>query len=228
MPIRTARGRFRHPTFALILVAIAAFLAFAPFAKPEEPKLVRRDAVALQLSGASLIIKEARKKAEAMKLRVNISVVDAGGHLLAFARMDGARPASIYTSMTKASTAALILGDTGVLGQSDTPPDIHLNLAVENAAAMSGGKFTTLNGGIAIIVEENVIGGIGVGGATGAQDAEIAKAGLEALYHALNAAENESARAPESDLSAKHELDPKSTPRSLSRLTSAHKTKSTE
>jgi glc operon protein GlcG len=110
-----------------------------------------------------------------------------GGHLLAFARMDGARPASIYTSMSKATTAALKLGDTGLLGEADEPPNVHLNLAVENAAVMSGGKFTTLLGGIAVQVDGQIIGGIGVGGAAGSEDAMIARAGLNALHEALKA-----------------------------------------
>lgn len=150
-----------------------------------EPALVRKNAVVLNLDGANVMIQGALKQAKAMDLQVNISVVDAGGHLLAFSRMDGARPASIYTSMSKAATAALKLGDTGILGASEGEPNVHLNLAVENAAAMSGGKFTTLQGGIAIVVDGQVIGGIGVGGATGAQDAEIAKAGLAVLLKAL-------------------------------------------
>jgi glc operon protein GlcG len=150
-----------------------------------EPDLIRTDAVSLKLDGATVAINGAREHAKKMGLNVNITVVDSGGHLLAFARMDGARPASTYTSISKATTAALKLGDTGPLGSADEPPNVHLNLAVENAAAMSGGKFTTLLGGIAIIVDGQVIGGIGVGGATGSEDAEIARAGLAALHQAL-------------------------------------------
>jgi glc operon protein GlcG len=113
---------------------------------------------------------------------VNIAVVDDGGHLLAFARMDGARPASAYTSITKATSAALTRGKTGPL----PPPaqgatDAHLSLAVEHAAVQSGGKFTTLLGGVPILLEGQVIGAVGVGGATGAEDAEIAAAGVAGL-----------------------------------------------
>ncbi len=168
------------PVFSLLLSLTAG---------AAEPDLIRRDAAALRLEGADVIIQGALRKAADMKLNVNISVVDAGGHLLAFARMDGARPASIYTSMSKATTAALKLGDTGPLGTPEAPTDVHLNLAVENAAAMSGGKFTTLQGGIAIVVDDQVIGGIGVGGGTGAEDAQIARAGLAALHAAIKVPE---------------------------------------
>ena len=60
----------------------------------------------LNLAGAEAVVTAAKKKAEGMKLKVNVAVVDDGGHLLAFARMDGARPASGYTAITKAVTAA--------------------------------------------------------------------------------------------------------------------------
>jgi glc operon protein GlcG len=102
--------------------------------------------------------------------------------LLAFARMDGARPASVYTSITKATSSALMRGKTGPLPPpSRGPTDTHLSLAVEHAAMQSGGKFTTLHGGIPILLDGQVIGAVGVGGATGAQDAEIAAAGIMGL-----------------------------------------------
>jgi glc operon protein GlcG len=136
----------------------------------------------LTLAGAQRVIEAASEKARQMDLQVNIAVVDDGGHLLAFARMDGARPASVYTSITKASSAALMRGSTGPLPpRSGVPTDTHLSLAVEHAAVQSGGKFTTLYGGIPILLDGQVIGGVGVGGATGAQDAEIATAGVMGL-----------------------------------------------
>src|SRR5687767_3561313 len=66
-----------------------------PAAKEADPgSLVTRGRVGLNLAGAERIISAARLKAAEMKVRVNIAVVDDGGHLLAFARMDQARPAS--------------------------------------------------------------------------------------------------------------------------------------
>ncbi|MBS0263291.1 MAG: heme-binding protein, partial [Planctomycetes bacterium] len=59
------------------------------------------------------------------------------------------------------------------------------NLSLQNAAAASGGKVTTLKGGVPIVLEGQVIGGVGVGGGTGEQDAEIAKAGIQHLLAAL-------------------------------------------
>ena len=144
-----------------------------------------RNQVRLNLAGAELALKAAKEKAAEMKLAVNIAVVDDGGHLLAFARLDGARPASLYTAITKATSAATLRAATAPVPPGVEHPDPLLNLSVQNAAAVSGGKFTTLFGGVPIVVDGQVIGALGVGGARGEQDAEIAKAGAEALAKAV-------------------------------------------
>lgn len=145
--------------------------------------LVVRNRIDLNLSGAELIMSTARVKALAMGLKLNIAVVDSGGHLLAFARMDGARPASGYTALTKAVTAATFRQETGPLPK--TEPDVLLSLSLQNAAQASGGKLTTLKGGVPVVVDGQVIGAVGIGGGTGEQDAEVAKAGIQALLEAL-------------------------------------------
>jgi len=146
--------------------------------------LVTKNRVQFNLAGAELILAAAKKKAASMGLKLNLAVVDDGGHLLAFARMDGARPASGYTAMTKAVTAATFRQETGPLPPRGEP-DILLNLSLQNAALASGGKVTTLKGGVPVVVDGQVIGGVGVGGGTGEQDAEVAKAGIAALLDAL-------------------------------------------
>jgi glc operon protein GlcG len=138
----------------------------------------------LQLKGAEAILAAARQKAAALGLAVNIAVVDDGGHLLAFARMDGARPASGYTALTKATAAATLRQATGPLPLKGEP-DLLLNLGLPLAASASGGKVTTLRGGVPIVVEGQVVGAVGVGGGTGEQDTEIAQAGIQALLTAL-------------------------------------------
>jgi glc operon protein GlcG len=164
-------------SFAVILAACIPIYA-------DEPQLVTRNQIKLNLAGAEKALAAAKQKAEKMRLQVNIAVVDDGGHLLAFARMDGARSASASTAMTKAVTAATFRQATGSLPPKG-PADILLNLSLQNAALASGGKITTLQGGVPIVVDGQVIGALGVGGATGEHDAEIAKAGIEALLDAL-------------------------------------------
>jgi glc operon protein GlcG len=148
--------------------------------------LVTRNRVLLNLAGAEVALAGARAKAVAMKVVVNIAVVDDGGHLLAFARMDGARPASAATAITKAVTAATLRQATGPLPPGKAP-DVLLNLSLQNAAAAGGGKITTLRGGVPITIDGQVIGAVGVGGGTGEQDAEIAGAGVAALLARVRA-----------------------------------------
>lgn len=146
--------------------------------------LITRNRIHLNLSGAELILSAAKAKATAEGWKMNIAVVDDGGHLLAFGRMDGARPASVSTAMTKASTAATMRQETGPIAPKGEP-DVLLNLSLQNAAVASGGKITTLKGGVPIVVEDQIVGAIGVGGGTGEQDAEVAKAGVKALLDSL-------------------------------------------
>jgi glc operon protein GlcG len=160
----------------------------APFGKPAGP-LVLRNQVRLTLSGAQVLIAAAKEKAQSLKLNVNVAVVDDGGHLIAFERMDGARPASAYTAITKATSAATFRQASGPLGSGGAGPDLLLNLSLQNAAMASGGKITTLYGGVPVVVDEQVIGAVGVGGGTGEQDAQIGKAGIAALLEQLGSAQ---------------------------------------
>ena len=176
--------------FSLRSCGLVAVLALclsvrpAPTGEKKPPELVTRNRIQLNLAGAAAIVADAKKKAEGMKLKVNIAVVDDGGHLLSFARMDGARPASGYTAITKAVTAATFRQETGPLPPKGEP-DVLLNLSLQNAAASGGGKLTTLKGGVPIVVDGQFIGAVGVGGASGEQDAELAKAGIKKLLDAL-------------------------------------------
>ena len=151
--------------------------------EPTQPAHLILNQVHLTLAGAEAAVKAGQAKATALNLKVNIAVVDDGGHLLTFARMDGARPASGYTAITKATTAATFRRETGRVDPSGTDPTaaILLNLSLQNAAGASGGKITTLSGGVPIVVDQQVVGAVGVGGGTGEQDAEIARAGILAI-----------------------------------------------
>ena len=172
----------------LMVVGVVMICGSASGVRADEPSapLVQRGAVRLQEAGAQLVIDAAIAKAREMKLKVNIAVVDEGGELFRFARMDGARPASVYTAITKATTSALIRAETGPLLAGEEV-NVQLSLAVENAAAASGGKFTSLKGGVPIMVDGKVMGAIGIGGAKGEEDKEIARALAEALRKAVEA-----------------------------------------
>jgi glc operon protein GlcG len=148
-------------------------------------QLIARDRIDLALGGAEQIIAGAKDQAEHMGIKANIWVVDDGGHPIAFERMDGGRPASVYTALTKAVSAATFRQPSGPIPLGKEHPDPILNTGIQHAATASGGKITTLFGGIPVVVDGQVIGGIGVGGGSGEQDAEIAKAGFEKFLSAL-------------------------------------------
>jgi len=154
-------------------------------ARPASP-LVTRNQVRLNLAGAEAALAAARAKAAELKVAVNIAVADDGGHLIAFARMDSARPGSAPTAITKATAAATFRQSTGPLPPKGEP-DTLLSLGVTLAATASGGKATPLLGGVPITLDGQVIGAVGVGGGTGEQDTAVAKAGVQALLKAIDA-----------------------------------------
>ncbi|HWL10006.1 MAG TPA: heme-binding protein [Planctomicrobium sp.] len=153
--------------------------------KMDSAELVIRNRVSLTQEGAELILKAAQAKARLMEKNVNIAIVDDGGHPILFVRMNKARPASSYTALTKAVSAATLRAPTGPFGPKDQEPNLLLNFSLQNAASASGGRMTSLYGGVPIIVDGQVIGAVGVGGATGEEDAEIARAGIDALLKQL-------------------------------------------
>jgi uncharacterized protein GlcG (DUF336 family) len=125
----------------------------------------------LTSEGAMKLLQAGMAKAKEMGVGQCISVVDSGGHLLAFVRMDGAFSQSIDTSLMKAMTAASYGIPTG-----DIAAGIDLKLAIATQ-----GKRINLPGGLPVIVDGHVIGGIGVGSGTGEQDRQVANAALGAL-----------------------------------------------
>jgi len=219
----TAEFRRGETDEGLIKGAQAAFNALAAI-RPEAARevavteggtsggtssLVVRGQVRLSLAGARKAIAGAEAKAVEMKLRSDIAVVDDGGLLLAFNRMDGARPAGISTSQTKAISAATFRGPTGPAQSNNKDADMLLNFGLQSAASDSGGKITSLLGGLPIVVDGQIIGAIGVAGGSGEQDLEVAKAGVAAFVLGLSEATEEAK--PKPNDSAKEEAKPKPT-----------------
>jgi glc operon protein GlcG len=128
-------------------------------------------AVRLTFEGAQKLLAAAVTKAREMNVPQCICVVDAGGHLLTMARMDGAFALSVDTALRKAQTAAAYGIPTGDIAAGI---DIKLAIATE-------GRRINLPGGLPVIVDGHVAGGIGVGSGTGEQDKEVAKAALAAI-----------------------------------------------
>lgn len=130
----------------------------------------------LTLTDARQLIASAEAKATELEVPSNIAVVDAGGNLLAFARMDGAWLGSIDIAIHKAFTARAFDVPTEKLAemaQSGKPLfGIH---------ATNHERVVIFGGGIPIMQGETVIGAIGSSGGTVDQDVEIAQAAVDAF-----------------------------------------------
>jgi len=110
-------------------------------------------------------------KANALGAPVSLAVVDASGVLLALVRMDGARFFSGRATIKKAITSASQRLPSGYFPKEG---EVSMQIRMD-------GDFTNIAGGFPIVVEGQVIGGVGAGGAKVEQDVEIAKAALDAL-----------------------------------------------
>ncbi len=130
----------------------------------------------ITLEQAEAAIKAAKAKAVEINTLMNISVVDAGANLVAFARMDDAWLGSLDISMKKARTARYFDMPTGVIGSLSQPGGSLYNIEHSN------GGLITFPGGIPIKNAEGVvIGAIGVSGSTVENDNTVAQAGVDAL-----------------------------------------------
>lgn len=118
------------------------------------------------------VLTAARQEALARQWSVTIAVVDDGGHPLALERLDGCAPASAYIAMEKARTAAL--------GRKETR-DYEEMVNGGRTAFVTAPLLTSLEGGVPLRVNGQVVGAIGVSGVKSEQDAQVAKAGAAAL-----------------------------------------------
>ncbi len=127
-----------------------------------------RPALKLTHDAAWQLVRHAADAASAMGVPQIIAVVDEGCNLLALLRMDGARVLSLDSAQAKAMTAAATGRPTGGMA-----PEMEGRLALA-----THGRMTNLKGGLPIVVDGQVVGGIGVGSGTGDQDVEVANAAL--------------------------------------------------
>jgi glc operon protein GlcG len=139
--------------------------------------LITRNHAKLTLEGARAVLAAAERHATEMQVPMNIAVVDDGAHLLAFARMDGAKPASIVVSLVKARAAAMRRAATGPAMSGDQV-NVALTLGLASAAPE---HQTPIRGGLPLVVDGEVVGAIGVSAGTEDQDLDVARAGVAAF-----------------------------------------------
>ena len=127
----------------------------------------------LTLDAARKVAAAAEAEARKNNWNVDIAVVDDGGQLVLFQRMDGTKLVAIDIALRKARTAVFFQTETRALEEEVTKGGRTALLPIEG--------FMPLEGGVPLTVGDQIVGAVGVSGVTGAQDAQCALAGAKAL-----------------------------------------------
>jgi len=130
----------------------------------------------IQLADARRIIAAAEKKAEELGQPMNIAIVDEGGNLLAFERMENAWRGSIDISINKAFTSRAFDITTKDLGNNSQPGQQFFGIHASN-----GGRIMIFAGGIPLKKDGKVVGAVGISGGSGEQDHAVAEAAAAAF-----------------------------------------------
>ena len=163
----------RRPDAPLLRAAAMLGLITAILSTPRDEAAAQTRAVpVLTLEAAKAIAGAAEEEARRNGWSVAIAVVDPWGGLIVFHRMDDVQVASLDIAVAKARTAARYRRPTRALADAIAAGRQGL-LAVEG--------LLPLEGGLPITIDGTIVGGIGVSGMTGEQDAVVATAGLAAL-----------------------------------------------
>lgn len=117
------------------------------------------------------LLAAARGEAERLNLEVSIAIVDEAGVLLALERLDGARLHTPDAATLKARTAAIVRSPTADLQQS----------VAENPALLSFPGRMPLTGGVPLLHEGYIVGGVGSSGGEPREDEAVCAAAVEAL-----------------------------------------------
>lgn len=130
-----------------------------------------RDVKTLNLEGARKVADAAEAEARRRGWDVAIAVVDPSGGLIVFRRMDGVQHASLNIAVEKARTSAGFRRPSKAMAEG----------AARNPGLLGIDGMLMMEGALPVTVGGAVVGAIGISGMTGAQDAEIAAAGVAAL-----------------------------------------------
>ena len=126
----------------------------------------------LSLEDAKKVAAGAAAEARKNKWNLDIAIVDDGGHLIYFERTDGTLLASADLAIGKARTAVVFQRPTKAL-EDALNGGVYAILSYPNAIPREGGLL--------IVVDGKIVGGIGVSGGKSSEDAQVAKAGVDAL-----------------------------------------------
>jgi uncharacterized protein GlcG (DUF336 family) len=134
----------------------------------------------LTLEDVKIILEGAEKKAKEIGVDMDIAVVDDGGNLLGFYRMDKAKITSIDVAINKAFTAAGTRKGTHEYAEIAGAGGPAFGIHVSNR-----GRFMIFGGGLPIFVNGHIVGGIGCSSGSVEEDKIVANAGIDAFLKHL-------------------------------------------
>lgn len=143
-----------------------------------------KSALKLELAEARQMVAAALAKAREIGVLETVCITDEGGFPLALERMDGARVTGPQIAWNKAFTAAGHKRSTHLFNQPPKGPALPGNEAFGIQWSFDG-KFAVFVGGFPIVVDGEVVGGVGLSGGNGEQDTACGLAALEALQKLL-------------------------------------------
>ena len=135
-----------------------------------------RTFASLTLDDAKQMLSAAEAKAASLGIPYCVAVVDAGGHLLAFLRQDGALIGSIDLAINKAVTARIFDKTTSTLARLAQPGEPLFGIQESNS-----GKVVIFGGGVPVMFRGNIVGAVGASAGTVEQDIAVAEAAAAAL-----------------------------------------------
>ena len=136
----------------------------------------------LTLDDANELVAAARAAASDQGLAMSFAVMDAGGHLLAFARMDGAPWVSAEVAQGKAWTAAAY----GVPSDAQKQKMEPMPNFAGAITTMTHGRFTPQTGAVPIYRDGELLGGLGASGGTGDEDEAVCSEAAGAAGFAIS------------------------------------------
>jgi len=152
-----------------VLVASAAW-AQKPFAPPPQVPY----GLSINLETAKKVTAAAVAEAQKNNWKMAVAIVDPGGYLVYFEKMDGTQTGSVGLAIEKANTAALFRRPTKLFQDGVAAGGEGLRLLRLTGAI-------PIDGGVPIVVDGKLIGAIGISGGAGEQDGQVAKAGAESV-----------------------------------------------
>lgn len=143
-----------------------------------------RKAVKLELAEARRMAQAALRKAEEIGVLESVCIADEGGWPIVLERMDGARITGPQIAMNKAFTASGHKRSTHLFTKPPSGPALPGNEAFGIQLSFEG-RFAAFVGGFPIVVNGEVVGGVGLSGGNGEQDTHCGLAALQALQEVL-------------------------------------------